>query len=586
MFAGPSPARSPFAGSPQKEVVMSRAVALIGAEFEENLSLRYLAAALGNAGFEAILIPFHEAAWTDEVVERIVALDPLAVGISIPFQLRAREFLNLARALRAAGSKTHIVAGGHFATFEFDNILRDFPAVDSIVRHEGEQTLVELCSRLRDGEPIDGIPGTLTRGPDGVVNGGTRRLAPLDELPFPDRRGEPHQVMGVPVSPIVGSRGCYADCAFCCIYAYAENADGARYRRRSPENVAEEMRREYFERGVRLFIFHDDNFFVPSAKLNIARYTRLGELLGEYGMNDIALVIKCRPNDVDPDLFRLLKRLGMIRAYVGIETNSDEGIVSLNRRITSQDNRRALAVFRELDIYCSYNVLIFDPEATLDGVAANLDFMHEFSDIPFNFCRAEVYAGTPLKQILEQQARLMGDWFAWGYQMRDPRVEVLFRIAVTAFGSRNFKHDGVANLNLGIRFDHEVACHFYPASSDPAWRARLIDFSTRVGHDSVALMREAHAFVSNADIHDSTSVKAYTLDLARRVTRADLGFVTECKALRREMERRVIACAGRPGSHAWRRGMPPWAAESFRLGSSVGRELSTEVLPAPGGLAG
>ncbi len=35
----------------------------------------------------------------------------------------------------------------------------------------------------------------------------------------------------------------------------------------------------------------------------------------------------------------------MIRAYVGIETNSDEGIVSLNRRITSQDNQRALAVF-------------------------------------------------------------------------------------------------------------------------------------------------------------------------------------------------------------------------------------------------
>ena len=38
----------------------------------------------------------------------------------------------------------------------------------------------------------------------------------------------------------------------------------------------------------------------------------------------------------------------MIRAYVGIETNSDEGIVSLNRRITSGDNRRAMEVLRDL----------------------------------------------------------------------------------------------------------------------------------------------------------------------------------------------------------------------------------------------
>jgi hypothetical protein len=46
------------------------------------------------------------------------------------------------------------------------------------------------------------------------------------------------------------------------------------------------------------------------------------------------------------------------------------------------------------------------------------------------------------------------------------------------------------------------------------------------------------------------------------------------KCFRREMEARV----GRKMSHAY--GVP-WAAETGRLGSSVGRDLSTEVLPAP-----
>src|ERR1043166_1532141 len=259
------------------------------------------------------------------------------------------------------------------------------------------------------------------------------------------------------------------------------------------------MRREYVERGVRLFVFHDDNFFVPAVAKNVERYRLLRELLDGAGMRDIGLVIKCRPNDVDPELFRQLKAMGMIRAYVGIETNSDEGVVSLNRRITPEDNRRALTVFRGLDIYYSYNVLILGPEATLDGVRRNLDFMEEFGDVPFNFCRAEVYAGTPLREILEHQGRLKGDYFAWGYEMREPRVEVLFRIAMTAFAGRNFKHDGVANLNLGVRFDNEVMRRFFPECWHAGWQARLVGFSRAVADDSVTRMREALAFVTEAD---------------------------------------------------------------------------------------
>lgn len=563
---------------------MPPSIALIGAEFEENLSLRYLAAAVAEDGVEAALIPFNDATDAAAIVREVRALDPVLVGISVPFQLRAREFLALPRAIRAAGCQAHITLGGHFATFEFENILRDFPEVDSIVRHEGEGTLRELVRRADVGEPVAGLEGAVTRGPAGLVDGGKRRLPPLDGLRDPDRRGAAHSVLGVRTAPIVGSRGCYADCSFCCIYAYAENADGARYRRRSPESIAREMRHEYRERGVRLFVFHDDNFFVPSARQNIERYTVLRGLLEDYGVAGIGLVIKCRPNDVDPELFRLLKSMGMVRAYVGIETNSDEGVVSLNRRITPADNRRALEALQALDVYCSYNVLIFDPEATLDGIAKNLDFMDEFSEVPFNFCRAEVYAGTPLNVILKRQGRLRGDYFAWSYEMREPAVELLFRIAATAFAARNFKHDGVANLNLGIRFDNQVLRRFFPECWDEAWQERLVDFSRRVGRDSVARMREALAFVRQADLYAHAAVKAFTLDLARRVSRADLAFLTECKQLRREMERRVLERSAGRLATTYGAGMPPWAAESFRLGHSVGLELSTEVLPAPGGL--
>src|SRR5688572_132441 len=159
---------------------MTPVVALIGAEHEENLSLRYLAAAVEPCGFRPELVAFNDAAQRREVADRVLALRPLLVGISVPFQVRARELLSVAGDLRSRGYAGHICVGGHFATFEFANLLRDFPALDSVVRHEGEDTFRELCTMLRDGGPLQVVPGLVLRGPEGPRVGPPRLLPPLD----------------------------------------------------------------------------------------------------------------------------------------------------------------------------------------------------------------------------------------------------------------------------------------------------------------------------------------------------------------------------------------------------------------------
>jgi radical SAM superfamily enzyme YgiQ (UPF0313 family) len=557
------------------------AVALVGSEFEENLSIRYLAAAVRGAGFRPRIVATHAVNDPQSLVRDMLSRDPIVIGLSMPFQMYAVEIMDLARLLRERGFAGHITVGGHFATFEYENILREAPAIDSVVRHEGEIPFTMLCEAVQDGKEVAGIPGIIVRDNSGVVVGEAHHPPKLDALPFPVRSGKPHDVLGVPCSPIVGSRGCYADCSFCCIYAYAQTARAPRYRMRTPENIVAEMVEERRGRGVRLFVFHDDNFFLPTPHMNLKRYRRMAECLRAAGLDDIALVIKCRPNDVQPELFQLLKSMGMIRAYVGIETNSDEGIVSLNRRITSEDNRNALNLLRELDIYCSFNVLIFDPEATMDGVQRNLDFMQEFAEVPSNFCRAEVYAGTPLKHTLEAEGRLEGNYLAWNYRMRDTRVELLFRIASTMFMSRNFNSDGVNNLNMGVRFDNEVMRFFYPGAWDRAWHVRLVTLSRDIVSDSVHRMREAHAFVTRIDPSDRHAIHEFALAGARQVARADLTFIARIQEARREMERRI----GVQGVRNRRvKTMPAWAAETARLGASSGTGFSTEVLPAPAGV--
>jgi hypothetical protein len=254
--------------------------------------------------------------------------------------------------------------------------------------------------------------------------------------------------------------------------------------------------------------------------------------------------------------------------------------VSLNRRITAHDNRRAMQILRDLGVYNSFNVLIFDPEATLDGIAANLDFLDDHTDFPFNFCRTEVYAGTPIKRMLESQGRLKGDYLAWDYEMRDERVELLFRIMLLAFNRRNFDNDGVHTLNMGTRFDHEIVRRFYPGVWRDAWGEEARAVSMKVGADSVAHMRRALAFVRACDPWDDVSVRAFALDLSRSVAASDLGFIAGMKGLRRRLEAALEACP-----RAEKTG-PVWAAETRRLSSSSGRELSTERLPAPSAAMG
>jgi methylmalonyl-CoA mutase cobalamin-binding subunit len=85
-------------------------ILLAGADYEENLSIRYLSGSLKNAGHETVLAAFNVAAEISAVAN--AAQDADLVGLSICFQARAKEFLALAREIKSRDPKKLVVAGG------------------------------------------------------------------------------------------------------------------------------------------------------------------------------------------------------------------------------------------------------------------------------------------------------------------------------------------------------------------------------------------------------------------------------------------------------------------------------------------
>ena len=92
-------------------------VALIGAELEENLGLRYIASSLESRGHTVAIVPFNSEQDTEAAIRQSLAFGPQIAGLSMIFTSRGREFCRFAERLRKAGYDGHIIAGGPFASF-------------------------------------------------------------------------------------------------------------------------------------------------------------------------------------------------------------------------------------------------------------------------------------------------------------------------------------------------------------------------------------------------------------------------------------------------------------------------------------
>src|SRR5262249_8032692 len=154
----------------------------------------------------------------------------------------------------------------HVGTFCYQELLRELPELDTVVRHDGEETLVEMLEALARGNAPKDIAGLVWREDDRVVRGPIRRAEnDLDTLPWPSRSPVPYVVGGMVVDFLITARGCVGECSYCSIAAYTSEQKKS-YRLRSPEAVADEIAFAYHKRDARVIFVQDDLFVLPGER--------------------------------------------------------------------------------------------------------------------------------------------------------------------------------------------------------------------------------------------------------------------------------------------------------------------------------
>jgi len=405
-----------------------------------------LIASLRQAGFDGhIVIGGHPPTFLYKELARDYGGGALGDGA-------ARDGMAGDGAVAGGAAGDGAVAGGAARTF------------DSIALGEAEETFAELLRALDTGRDWHGLPGLVAAGDArrlgetagsgeagaGVGNPGAEGahaprprprplVADLDTLPFPARDTLPAFLARSPgprVASVLRSRGCYGNCSFCDTRAFYAASPGAAWRVRSAGIVADEVEMLVRDHGVEAIRFWDDNFMGPGKRGREAAEDLAHELVRRRrcGLPEVRFSFECRVTDVDPDLFRLLKEAGLHRLFLGVEAMNQRQLDFFNKKVSVEDNRRALAVLDDLGLDVIIGMIMFDPDTTMTELEANLGFLKESfggwgqvrSKVARPWNRLEVYAGTPIEATLREQGRLKGSYVRYDYDFADPTVGRLY----------------------------------------------------------------------------------------------------------------------------------------------------------------
>ena len=249
------------------------------------------------------------------------------VGISSLFTAYSLQALETARIVKAFHPACKVVLGGHHPTALPREALND-PAVDFIIRGEGEISLPLLAQALQSGKAADRIPGIGYRASDGSFRiSQPTFVADLETIPAPalDLVNRKFYRRKDFAAVVVASRGCPMHCSYCSMGANSPLP----YRKRSADSVLKEIENAVQRFGARFIEFEDENLSLDRKEfLSLLKsvQTRFGHLNPELrAMNGLF------PPSLDEETVCAMKQAGFRALNLSLGTRDPDQLKRFNR---------------------------------------------------------------------------------------------------------------------------------------------------------------------------------------------------------------------------------------------------------------
>ena len=367
------------------------------------LGLLSISTPLLKAGYEVRII---DSTITPDYKKRILEeiKDALCLGISVITGPMIRETVAVSKAIKAWNPEFPIILGGWHPSLLPGQTL-EAPYVDIIVRAQGEESMLQIAERLRDGAPLNDVLGIGFKVDGKLHVTPERPLNTLDKMPEKAYHladfDAYEKVCGRRWAMYVSSLACPFNCSYC------TNAGvyGRKWNALPVEQVVQdtvELTRRY---RLELLWMADDNFLVDLDRaLQIAEGLVRAKATFKWSVQATTnLTARLTIEEL-----RLLRRSGLHQICQGIETASPTVMKLMNKDFQElpdiyQSTERCVRA----GVIPSFNIIFGypgeGPKERKETVSFMMDVCRKFPGAEFWTNIFTPYPGSP---IFHQAAQL------------------------------------------------------------------------------------------------------------------------------------------------------------------------------------
>lgn len=357
------------------------------------IGIYYVAALLKEKNYDIEILNWQKLGRSPEEI-RAVLVEKRAdvIGFSI---LQANRWggIEIAKIAKQINPDVKIVFGGITPTFLWKHFLAHFPAIDCIVRGEGEYTFLKLiqCFEKKEFESIGAIRGIAFRKNNTPVK--TQDAEPvhdLDELPNPAKY--------FTFEHLALTRGCPGNCTFC----GSPKFWGQRVRFHSADYFVDQLELQY-QRGIRFFLISDDTFtFKKERVIEICR-----QILNR-GLKITWFAIS-RVNFITEEVVYWMRKAGCIQISFGVESGSPKIRSILNKRTTNEQIKNAFRITLRYGISPRAYIIFGSPGETGKTIQESIDLINEIKPLVIIFHALVLFPGTALYSEFKSKFNISDD---------------------------------------------------------------------------------------------------------------------------------------------------------------------------------
>ena len=379
-----------------------------------------IGALLKENGYDLDILNFHGMSNEQDKIKAILKeKNPDVIGFSV---LNANRWgaIDIAKLAKKLNPNVKIVFGGVAATFLWKHFLTHFKEPDVVVIGEGEFPFLNLIKAIESEIDIESVRGIAFRkGKEIVRTPAQEPIQNLDDLPIPAKYFT-YQHLAL-------TRGCAGNCTFCGSPKFWNR----KVRFHSPQYFVNQLEMLY-QRGVRFFYVSDDTFTMREDYV-----LEICKKIIEKNLN-ISWAAISRVNYISESMLYQMRKAGCIQISYGIESGSEKIRELLNKKITTEQIKRAFSLTTRYGILARAYFIYGCPGENDQTIQETIDLILEIKPLSVIFYILDVFPGTALYDEFMQKFGLSED--IWLNRIEDilyfEKDPALPKEQILAFGQR------------------------------------------------------------------------------------------------------------------------------------------------------